>query len=234
MSSKFEAEKAKVELLVRRLDLSADYPGDPNSEGESGADVVAVISGRRVGIQVTDLDTGEIAGVARAAEAKLAREARSRETTYGTWGQNDPAKIIDAFARSIARKARMSSAGFDDFWLLLCCGVPDFGAVGATMVVTQLISTEQLAAATDAMLNASTYSRVFIHAILGTEPQALYEWQRGRGWVKSIIPLPPSDQAPDLFEALKDPELLADPDGWCDREVTKILAELRKQGDSAA
>ncbi len=225
MSSKFEAEKARVALLMRRLGLDASYPHDPNSDDESGADVVAVILGCRIGVQVTDLDTGETPGAARAAESKLAREAENEGTTYFTWGQNDPSKVIDAVTRSISRKARMSCAGFDEFWLLVCCGVPVLGAVGATFIVTQCVDTAALEAATGDILSASKYSRIFIHGILGTEEQTFYEWQRDRGWDKSII-LPHHDEPNwDIRQAMNDPELLKDPQGWCDREIQKIQAE---------
>ena len=79
--SKFEMEKGRVALLMRRLEQAVDGYEDPNhdrgSVGESGADVVVVSNGRRIGVQVTDLDTGSTPGQARAAEAKLARYAES-------------------------------------------------------------------------------------------------------------------------------------------------------------
>jgi hypothetical protein len=90
----FEKEKGRVVLLMQRLGITPDDYRDPNTTatGETGADVVAVIGGRRVGIQVTDLDTGEAAGTARAAETKLSRDAAKRGSTYDTWAQNDRGK----------------------------------------------------------------------------------------------------------------------------------------------
>src|SRR5271165_600570 len=146
----FEKEKGRVVLLMQRLGTAPDEYRDPNTTaaGETGADVVAVIGGRCIGIQVTDLDTGEAAGTARAAETKLARDAAKRGSTYGTWAQNDTGKIIDAIVRSLARKARMSFAGFDEFWLLMCAGVPELGAIGAASVITPWLTTDALDAAT--------------------------------------------------------------------------------------
>jgi hypothetical protein len=118
---------------MQRLGITPDEYRDPNTTaGETGADVIVVVAGRRIGIQVTDLDNGEAAGKARAAEARLARDAAKRNSTYGTWVQNDPGKIIDAIVRRFAPKARMSFAGFDEFWQLMCAGVPESGAIGAT------------------------------------------------------------------------------------------------------
>jgi hypothetical protein len=94
--SKFEMEKVAVVRLMRRLGQAVDGYEDPNrsrgAAGESGADVVVVSNARRIGVQVTDLDTGSTPGQARAAESKLAREAESRGSTYSTSGQNDPQK----------------------------------------------------------------------------------------------------------------------------------------------
>ena len=159
----------RVALLMRRLGLIVNEYEAPNSKasgGESGADVVVVCNGCRVGIQVTDLDTGEELGQARKAETRLARNATSRGSTYGTFAQNDPDKVVAAIARSISRKARMSFAGFDEFWLLLCCGVPEFGAIAATFVMTPWLDTGSLDNATLDKLARSKYSRAFIHAIL--------------------------------------------------------------------
>lgn len=116
----FEKERDRVVLLMKRLGIGPDEYLDPNTTraGETGADVITILDGRRIGIQVTDLDTGEVAGTARAAEAKLAKQG-----AYGTWAQNDPQKIMAAIVRSLTRKARMSSAGSQEFWLLMCAGV---------------------------------------------------------------------------------------------------------------
>ena len=96
--SKFEAEKAKVTILTRRLGHAVERYEDPNgtrgAAGESGADVVAVINDHRIGIQVTDLDTGKKPGKARAAESKLADAATLQGGTYFTWAQNDPGKVL--------------------------------------------------------------------------------------------------------------------------------------------
>ncbi len=109
MTSKFETEKAKVALLMRRLGQTVDPYENPNTDrgaaGESGADVIAISSGRRIGVQVTDLDTGGQPGKSRAAESKLARDAQANGSTYFMWVQNDPSKLGDAIARSVERKS---------------------------------------------------------------------------------------------------------------------------------
>jgi hypothetical protein len=236
-SAKFESEKGRVALLMQRLGLTPTEYQDPQAGGhardETGADVIAVINGRRKGIQVTDVDTGNSPGEARAAETKLARDAERQHTTYGTWGQNDPGKVIKAIAHSIQRKSRMSFAGFDDFWLLVCCGVPQFGAIASTLVMTPWIDVAALDAATLQDLSASKYTEAYIYAVLGVEERALYKWQRGGKWSKSTLAVSERDQGPSFWEFRKDPDLLNDPDGWCDREVERFFAERDSAGRSS-
>jgi len=229
MPSKFEQEKARVVLLMRRLGIAPTDYLDPqtgrHSRNETGADVVALIGSRRVGIQVTDLDTGESPGKARAAEAKLARDVEGSGGTYATWAQNSPDLVIASIERSITRKSRMSFAGFDDFWLLVCCGVPQLGAMVSTFVMTPWLDIGRLSAATAGSLSASKYTQAFIHAVLGSEEQALYQWERGADWSKSTLPVSPQDQGPSFWDYKHDADLLRDPDGWCDREIQKFFAE---------
>jgi hypothetical protein len=106
----FEKENGRVVLLMDRLGLVPEAYLDPNTTraGETGADVIAIIDGRRIGIQVTDIDTGEVPGAARREESRLARDAAARDSTYGTWAQNDPGKIMGSILGSLTRKARMS------------------------------------------------------------------------------------------------------------------------------
>jgi hypothetical protein len=233
MTSKFETEKAKVTLLMQRLGRTFEAYEDPNTgrgaAGESGADVIAIDAGRRIGVQVTDLDTGSRPGKARAEESKLARNAQAQATTYSTWGQNDPAKLVDAFARSVTRKARMSFSGFDEFWLLICAGVPTSGAIGSTFAMTPWIETSALDTATLPDLERSKYTRAFLRSILGVENQVVFEWRRGERWSKSALSLPPEQQDPSFWEQIKDPELLSDPGGWFERQVQRAVEDAKKK-----
>jgi hypothetical protein len=192
--------------------------------------VVALIDGRRVGIQVTDVDTGDLPGEARAAEAKLARDADSRGSTYSTEAQNQSDRMIAAIANQVARKSRMSCAGFNEFWLLVCCGVPQFGAIASTFALTPWLDAGRLDAATAQSLSTSKYAQAFIHVALGLEERALYQWRRGGSWSKSTLAVPSQDRGLSFWDCRQDPDLFRDPDGWRDREVQRFFAERR--GDS--
>src|SRR5258708_29523581 len=127
--------------------------------------------------------------------------------------------MIATVARSIKRKSRMSFAGFGDFWLLICCGVPEFGAIASTLVLTPWLDTGALDASTAQYLSSSKYSQAFIHVVLGLEEQALYQWRRGGSWSKSTLAVSLQDQGPSFWDCRRDPDLLNDPDGWRDREL---------------
>jgi hypothetical protein len=102
MVTKYERERALVEMLMRRRGLTVDRYIDPNKEAgdETGADVIALVGGRRIGIQVTELDTGDLAGRARASEKAAWRDAQKCDrSTYGNWAQNDPSKLVTATRR---------------------------------------------------------------------------------------------------------------------------------------
>jgi hypothetical protein len=77
MTNKFVREKHLVELLLKRLGFAASGYLDPNDASgvETGVDVIAIIAQKRIGIQVTELDTGSKAGKSRADEKKLASAA---------------------------------------------------------------------------------------------------------------------------------------------------------------
>ena len=169
-------------------------------------------------------------GEARREESGLARDAAACDSTYGTWAQNDPGRIMDSIVRSLTRKARMSFAGFDEFWLLMCAGVPEWGAIATTSIMTPWVTTDALDAATLESLAASKYTRAFIHSVLGVEEKALYQWHRGAAWSKSVIELPVAQRAPAFRNDKDDPDLVNDPIRSREREIKRVLAELRGTG----
>ncbi len=231
MTTKFEGEKARVELLMAQLGIRVDEYRDPNADAgrETGVDVVAVMNGKRVGIQVTDVDTGDLPGEVRKTEKNLAGEARNRgSVSYSGWGQNNVDKLIVAIQRTIARKARRSFDTFDQVWLLICAGVSEPEAVVATFVMSLWIDAGALNNATVGDLSKSKYSRAFFYPILGVE-RALYQWERSGQWQKLVRSAPPDLQGPSFQEVITDPEWLADPSGKALREAEKALQEFRER-----
>lgn len=230
--SKFDQEQARAARLMQRLGQAVDSYEDPNTgagaAGESGADVVAVISARRFGLQVTDLDTGGKPGKLRAAESKAARAAQAKESTYFVSAENDTSKLVEAIARSIERKSRMSFSGIDEFWLLICAGVPTTGAIGATFAMTPWLTPATLDATSLSKLESSKYTRAFVHAVLGVEEQVLFEWRRGLAWSKSTVSSSREQDALSFSEHIRAPELWRDPGAWFERQLWQAVDQAKK------
>ncbi len=187
MNSPYRREEAFVLHLLDRLKLQlAEPPQNPNSNKfQSGADVsILLASGRRIGIQVTEIDPFPESGVrGRERAQKLA----SASDVYGNYVQNNAEVILRAISRSIARKTLITFARkqFDETWLLLCCGVPD--APTSTLIPTALLSASDLDEKTVQQLLNSHYAECFLLPFVGTE-RALYRWSRNgtARWKKKV------------------------------------------------
>ena len=238
MVAKYERERALVEMLLRRRGLTADRYIDPNKEAgdETGADVIALVGGRRIGIQVTELDTGDIRGRARASEKADWSDAQAHgQSTYGAWAQNDPPKLVAAIARAVTAKVQQI-VGCDEAWLLISASLPELGTLASTFVITQWLPADALDTATANHLAACNYAHAFVHTFVGNE-DALYVWSSGGKWEKQTRPDHLSEQAKGFFELSDDPselqEWVTNPEGKTDREVDKVrreFAALRGQG----
>lgn len=233
---KFERESDLVKLLIHRRALSVDQYIDPQKEAhdETGADVIAVIGGRRIGIQVTELDTGDRPGQARATEKILWREAQEKgQETYAAWAQNDPSKLVSAIARAIASKVQ-HIVGCDEAWLLVSASVPEQGSLVSTFIITSWLPLDALEAATANHLAECKYNCAFLHAVVGDE-QAIYCWTPRHRWEKLTVQDP--DNGRGVFDLLDQQlefqEWVTDTEGKTDREIEKVrrvFQTLRGQG----
>jgi hypothetical protein len=237
MAAKYERERSLVELLLSRRGLVAEEFIDPNQEGdETGADVIAVVGGRCIGVQVTELDTGDIPGRARATEKASWREAQDRgQGTYAGWAQNDPSKLISAVARAIASKVQ-HIVGCDEAWLLMSASLPVTGALVSTFVVSQWLHAPDLDSATMNHLAKCKYTHAFLHVIVGSE-DALYSWTADDNWQKQTLQKTESDGSKGFFAMRDDPselqDWITDPEAKTEREIEKVRREfqvLRGQG----
>ncbi|MGA2999242.1 hypothetical protein [Bradyrhizobium sp.] len=84
-------------------------------------------------------------------------------------------------------------------WLLISCGVPELGSVASTLVMTPWLTTADLDSATLNDLEKSKYDRAFIQSILGVEA-ALYSWEAGQRWQKSVMPIPVEGTGPSFWD----------------------------------
>ena len=150
MVAKYVREQALVELLMRRRGLTVESYVDPNTEAsdETGADVIAIVGSSRIGIQVTELDTGRVAGQGRASEKAAWRDAQERgDGTYASWAQSNPSELVAAIARAVTSKMQQI-IGCDEAWLLISASLPELGTLVSTFVITQWLPAEALNEAT--------------------------------------------------------------------------------------
>ena len=228
----FAYEAPLVAHLLDRLRIKPDAPlTNPNLDGESGTDVLAIIGGKRIGIQVTQIDNGHcLPGVTdapitgRAAEKRLACECQ----TYAGFAENDSAKVVANIAAAIRPKTLHRVAGFDGLWLLVAAGVPEIGSVISTFVLSPQLSPAHLDAAMRSDLVRSSYDRVFLLPVLGVE-RALFQWAKPSGpWHVEVEPdAAPSLSFDELMAQAREAARSDDLDAWTDREVQKVLAEMR-------
>jgi len=225
---KFKHEAALVTHLFVRLGLEVPDLINPNKGGsaqdESGADVIAVSGNARIGIQVTDLDTGDKPGDSRRNERKtLADCSRKGFGTYGGFAQNNRQKIVAATERAIQGKTQ-TIAGCTETWLLISANIPEQGTTISTFVPTQWLSVADLELTLPALSNCN-YDHVYLHPIISTEG-ALYHWKPGQAWEKIILPASPTNN-PSPF-TLQDAnsewkEWLLDRDEKAERVIEETL-----------
>jgi hypothetical protein len=228
----FAHEAPLVARLLHRLRIKPDAPlTNPNLDGESGADVLAIIGGKGIGIQVTQIDNAyslpgvtDAAITGRSAEKRIAREYQ----TYAGFSENDSVKIVANIAAAIGRKALHRVTSFDELWLLIAASVPETGSVISTFVLSAHLSPAHLDAMTGHDLMQSSYNRVFLLPVLGVE-RALFHWAKPSGpWSLDVEPdVAPSLSFDELIARVREAARSGDLDAWTDREVQKMLAEMR-------
>ncbi len=234
IDQKFQREKAQVEHLLQRCGLapSGSLLNPNTTRDESGADVIAPLQGKRIGVQVGEIEcaltisgpepklaTGR--GKPRAAEMKAARSGM-----YAGWVENNPAKLYAAIAHLVIEKSRKQMARFDERWLLIIVCCPTQGAVLSTFVPTWEITPEGLGLATSNALAASMYDRAFVLPIQGVE-NALYLWDKPSGhWTKDVVPkCVPDASFVELKALFFNSAYLADPVAWQDLILKEGRAE---------
>jgi len=230
--ARFEQEKAHVEELLSRLRLTASTPIiNPNRprEPDSGVDCVFDLAdGRRIGVQVTELDPWPAPG-SRGDEAALAK-ARY----YGMFAQNEPAVLLEAIRRAIAGKveiaARHNFEWLNEVWLLVCAGAPEHPA--STFVATGWLRADEIQEQTKTLLHVSKYDYCFLLVVLGVE-KSLYRRHRRRRWEKlvelaDITQQPSGRYVTDLVAAFSAADM-EEFDRLTQEEVEQALREVRNK-----
>jgi len=195
MRDPYKQEKRYVETLMTRLGITVTVYDDPRRifGRETGADVMVLTeAGKRIGVQLTTLDTGTRRGQSRGCETRMVRDARDRGLeSPGMFVQNSQnllmTRLKDVFGEKVKISLRHDFKEFNASWLLVVSGIPEEGAVGSTFLVTTWLTSSVLDSLTLTDLERSNYDRAFLCPIHGLE-EAFYSWEKGGGWQKTEFP----------------------------------------------
>lgn len=151
-------------------------------EASDKPDVIAVISGRRIGIEVTQFHGDEQAGVKGSAhrrqEARRAKESNARPYTMAIPTNPLPGLVARINAK-ISVAAAYDHSRYKELWLLVSGQVPKPGAPAATFAFPLFVNVEELNRLTHDQLCESPFSAAHFHLMMN---HALFSWSRSEGW----------------------------------------------------
>lgn len=173
-------QQEELELAGRFLALL----GHPQAQLEVGdrPDVVAIIDGHRIGIEVTEFHSDEQLGNSgsrlRAEETQKAKQAAGHP--YSMWVEPKPLPgILARVADKIKRSTKYDSSQYSELWLLISSQLPILGALATTYAFLPFVDIEDLNKATHNLLTASPFSAVHLHLVMD---HSLFSWSRENQW----------------------------------------------------
>jgi hypothetical protein len=185
--TKFDQEREIVDRFLRLLGCSNFSLHDPNvSQGsETGADVSAVLDGKRYGIEVTLLHSDEGSSSTQRGSELRHQEAKFKNSTvsYAAWGNPNP---MPALRYRIEEKCKKSypESDFDEVVLLVVSGLPQMGAITSTLLFEPFLDLSNMNSELSPVLEASRYGSAYLFNMMGVGGESAYEWQRQIGWKK--------------------------------------------------
>jgi hypothetical protein len=185
--TKFGQEKEIVDRFLRLLGYSNFSLHDPNASqaSETGADVLAILDGKRYGIQVTLLHTDESPSSIQKGSELRRQETKFKNSTatYAAWGNPNP---MPALQYRIEEKCKKSypRANFDELVLLIVSGLPQIGAVTCTLLFEPFLDLCKKNSGLSPILEGSRYGSAYLFNMMGVGGESVYEWQRQSGWKK--------------------------------------------------
>jgi hypothetical protein len=195
----YEEERKFVQRMLDLASLVPDRIADPMTEcgGETGLDVLCVVDGRKIGIQVTEYvaDCGlpkPPDKSSRGEERKLAKQ------NPGGYGFSVSGEYIPALAESIKIKLLKTFSGVDEGWLLVAAQNPNYGSTSSTFVAADHLGIERMNAVLHPLLVGKHYAKAFL--LLASEG-VLFEWNPEARWHLCADARTPLD--PQRVEALR-------------------------------
>jgi hypothetical protein len=151
---------------------------------ERGLDVVFDVDGRRVGVQHTifHADEGQ-APVKRGSPARAKEEATARATQapFGVWGVADyrPALALRLQEKCAIAARHDTRDAVAQTWLVVSACLNRWGAAASTMIVPDLVQTDELNRLFHGPLCGSRFERVYLVLHIGS---VVFGWTRAESW----------------------------------------------------
>lgn len=143
-----------------------------SSAGETGIDVLCLIDGRKIGIQVTEYvpDYGLPQTPANWLAAKKKKLAKQNPRGYGF---SVSGEYITALAKSLNTKLLKTFSGVDEGWPPIAAQNRSYGSTSSTFVAADHLNIERMNAKLDPLLTKKHYAKAFL--LLASEG-VLFEW----------------------------------------------------------
>ena len=180
-------ERNWVEILLRRLGLDSFDMSDPNNGNpETGIDVIVELQRKHlIGVQVTEIDPHKKKGEARKREKNISENNIDRP--YMFWAQNNQDEIYDSLNFIIDKKvknlANHKIENINELWLLVCSGIPELGAFGATVVMHQWLTEQKLNEKSSHILENSKFDQCYFLSVMQTS-LFIFQWSKQKGWIR--------------------------------------------------
>jgi hypothetical protein len=126
-------------------------------------DVIAIINGKRVGIEVTQFHADEQSGVRGSALRKV-------KDSSGQWVPANPLPgLVARIKKKISDAVSYDKTGYDQLWLLISSQLPKEDALAATFAFAPFVDVTKLNAATHMQLCRSSFSTAHFHLMMSHE-----------------------------------------------------------------
>jgi hypothetical protein len=195
----YDQECKFVACVLALTSLTPEKIADPKEEfgEEIGIDVVFLLDGRKIGVQVTEYNPDRALPQSPSKSSRAVEKSLAKKNPRG-YGHSTSGEYITALAKSLGTKLLKTFSSVDEGWLLLVAQNPDCGSTSSTSIAADHISVDRMNSELHPLLAGKQFAKVFL--LLALE-NVLFEWSPENKWqVRADTRKPPD---PDRVEALR-------------------------------
>jgi hypothetical protein len=147
-------------------------------------DIIAVIDGRRIGIEQTTYHADEQNGNSGSHLRNCAeKNAKSTQKPLTMAVNIDPYPAFLTRIKDKIEKSKKYDAGqYSELWLLISAQVPTLGMIAPTFIPCSFLDTDKLNNTSHSLLNSSPFTAAYIHLVTTHD---LFSWSRELIWTRS-------------------------------------------------